>query len=1193
MIDPTLFGNNSIGPAEGLTLDPAQQVGALEPTAANLLPAEKVLAGSQVAQEGISSQRAADRERAGVLASVGASMNLWVTKGIYDRVTAPTFEAEEGFSPASVIKNTPFKLTEDEFNWLNGAKSTADGLYRREYIEQKREMQQAAGDHVVASMLTSAIDPAFLVLTPLTARAVSLARGGSTMSGVLSAAGAMGVQAAAQGPLDEKSLILNGLINGAAGKFLYRPGKGMVKADQDFPDQALQAVTDDFGNVRTASSTKPKVRLVTPAEYVDEVIPAKPAVYEDVVVPEVAPIYADKIPHVVSRSTPNYGYRGENFTLKFQSDVDRAAYIVGGSGKSKAHATALGWAMAATGKTEAELVELGNTIRRDLKQRVSGATDDRRLMGTGALELPKYYTGEVKRIVLKQGVPAGTKRVLKSEAVPETTVRKMVRDAVWAEDVPAPLRPDNLVDPVATVRAVDDALAEKGFGQRIGEKLQWNMRKTMAGYGPVGNKIANLLFDNNSDLSLTSVESHRSAIRTDLVGYQHVYEDALRAAVADDGYGLLKGIFNPRKASAVQARIERDVQLEMFRREQLTRQGRPLSFENVQPRVKVMADALDNLHAKALQELKAAGVEGADDLVQKAGWHHRKWSSSKIDDITNRWVAAGLTPEKAHQKVVSLVGLSLRRANGWDRQMAYDVGAAIVNRALRTGYFEDALFNVPAGEGMLKQFRDLLHAEGVTGQRLERILDVMRQNSDDAGKAGFMKHRVDLDYRAVDFINGEAVSIVDLIDNRLSTIVDQYMDGVSTQAAFARNGLRKASDIEDLRTELSHSITDPHMRKQAVELFDNSINHMKGLPAGQSVNENMRLVGAYGRMIALANSGLWQATEYATMMKEYGVLKSLKYAMAEMPGFKSLMETAATDKRVSTSLKDILERHSDQYLRLRPFLHRFEDNFDMGSNDAMHLSAQQAGQLVPYVNVMKYIHGHQARMSANLIVDRLKQAAGGNRKAQAALQKYGIEGQVMDRLKTAITKHGANVDKWDNALWRTVRPAFGKMMDEAVLHQRLGDMPAFATFDNVGKFIFTYRSFVLTAHNKVLAGGMARDGLGAVILMALYQFPLAAMAVQAQSVVNGKGSLSTADMAKKAFGQMGALGAFAEIAGVATGSKSQVGAPGLIPVDRAIGVFGAVAQGNMPKAGDLTFQMLPVLSLIQPIRAFEKLQKEE
>lgn len=51
---------------------------------------------------------------------------------------------------------------------------------------------------------------------------------------------------------------------------------------------------------------------------------------------------------------------------------------------------------------------------------------------------------------------------------------------------------------------------------------------------------------------------------------------------------------------------------------------------------------------------------------------------------------------------------------------------------------------------------------------------------------------------------------------------------------------------------------------------------MKGLPAGQSVNDSMRLLSAYGRMIALANSGLWQATEYATMMGQYGLLKTIK-----------------------------------------------------------------------------------------------------------------------------------------------------------------------------------------------------------------------------------------------------------------------------------------------------------------------------
>lgn len=44
-----------------------------------------------------------------------------------------------------------------------------------------------------------------------------------------------------------------------------------------------------------------------------------------------------------------------------------------------------------------------------------------------------------------------------------------------------------------------------------------------------------------------------------------------------------------------QARLEKKVQLEMFVAEQLQRQGRPISYENVRQEVKRMADALDNL----------------------------------------------------------------------------------------------------------------------------------------------------------------------------------------------------------------------------------------------------------------------------------------------------------------------------------------------------------------------------------------------------------------------------------------------------------------------------------------------------------------------------------------------------------------------------------------------------------------------
>lgn len=1028
-IDPTLFGGTpEVGEVQ---VQPGAAGSLIQPTPANPQPSGAGFAKTADAAEGAAVMAAGDRERGTILESVGASIRQWDTTRIYDRMTAPEFPQDASFKLSDFLPNIPIKLTPDDEGYLQKSKSLDEAKYKLSYIQELRQAATVSGDHGFASFMAGAIDPMYFVTTPLSAGAGTVLKAGRLGAAVIAGGAAVGVQLAGEGPRSDYELISNALLNAAPAAMLYKPGKGLVKADADFPDAELRDAVN-----------KPHLRMVEPAKYVQD--------------------------------------------------------------------------------------DFGNQVK--------------------------------------------------------------VADAVY-EDVPQALRTNQIQDPVAVAHEVE-RVVNSNVKNSLGESLQWNMRKSMAGFGDVGKKVADLLYDNNSDLSINSVESHKVAVRSDLTALQHVYEDGMRSALAEDGFGLWQRILHPKRANAHQATIEADLAIEMYRREQLTRQGRPVTHENVQPRIKAMADALDSVHSRALQELKAAGVEGAEELVSKAGWHHRKWSSSKIDDMEARFVAAGKTAEQAHQEVAKLVGLSLRRANGWDRQMAYDIGAAIVNRAKRKGYFEDTLFNSAAGEGTMKQMRDMLREEGITGPRLERVLDVIRQQSDDTGKAGFLKHRVDLDYSASAFIDGQQVRVFDLIDNRITTTVDQYLDGVSSQVAFARKGMRKMSDIEDMRTELLHSITDPQKRAAAKELFDNTINHLQGKPTGQAVNENLRIMGAYGRMISLANSGIWQATEYAGILGKYGALKTIKYAMAEMPGFKGMMETAAKDKRISGHLKDVLTRHSDQNLRVRPFTHRFEDNFEIGTNNAIHLAAQQAGQTVPYFNAMKFIHGHQARVSANLVVNRLEMAAKGDGKAAQMLQRYGIESHVMDKLKQEFSLHGDNIDKWSDGVWANVRPAFSKMMDEAVLHQRLGDMPAFAQFDQVGKFLFTYRSFVLTSHNKMLAGGLAREGLGAVSLIMAYQMPLAAVAVQAQSVLQGKGPLSVQDMAGKAGGQMGSFGMFSEIWGIASGNKSSWGSPGLIPVDRAIGAASQAFKGDAAGTGGALAQMIPLFGLLQPVRAASNLAKD-
>lgn len=1161
-IDPTLFSGEPIREVTEFTPAGAE-VGAVVPQ--RTVPMESLLQGSALDQLGDGIRRAADRERATRIESIGAALMSSDGARLIESMTKPGFEPDAGgFDLKEAIGNTAIAMTEDELDYMRGTRSAAEYAYKVARIKELRDAQQAQGDNPFTSMIGGVIgDPMTLAGVGLTGGAGMLMRGASTgmrgrvLAGTLNAAGAGVGAALGEGPVSTHDVVANMLLNGAAGAWAFKPGVGRVKVDPDFPQDELADIAR-----QTATQASPIAdpfvgpvgrRMVSPERVIDEVVTGKPVEFA--------------------------GKDGRKYTLELDSDYNITARF-GDEIVGELESAPLGYTFGDGTPSQAAWMGVEPAHARN---GVNTAMND-----FAEAKVPGY--SRKSNLFTEDGAAwfAGSQGKPRTRFT-EQTLRR-TEEAVY-EDYPAPLRPGAhlTASPDSIVRAVDQELSKAPGG--VWEKLQWNIRKSMASFGETGRKIADLLFDNNSDLGTHSMESHRWSIRQELTGLQRQWEDTLRESMATEGAGILKRITSPRQAAAKQAEIEQQVQREMFRREQFNRQGLPTHDPSVPKHITQMADQLDAVHALALKELKAAGVEGAEDLVAKAGWHHRRWSSTKIDDAIEKFKQSGLTEDAARMKIGDMVGLSIRRASPrMDMETARDIGHVIINRALRKGYFEDNIMSGGHSAGELAQIRDMLKSEGVTGARAERIMDALRTSTDEQGKAGFMKHRMDLDYKASTFVNGQQISVMDLIDTQMTRNVDQYLDQVSTQAAMARKGIRSQSQLDDLRNELAHSLPEGK-RGEAVKLFDQIMDHFYGRPSGQEMNKHMRNMGVYGRMIALANSGLWQTTEYATMMAKYGMLKTAKYALKEMPLIRTVLKDAKANPGVGRQLHDLLTQHSEQNVRIRPFTNRFEDGFEYGAGDTATLLGQTGGQLVPYVNAMKYIHTHQARMASNLVIDRLSMASKGNAKALAALEKYGLGSQVMDKLKAQINAHGHNVDAWDDGVWAAVRPAFGKMMDEAVLHARLGDMPAFAMFDNVGKFLFTYRSFMLTAHNKILAGGLARDGMGPTALIMAYQFPLAAMAVQAQSLMQGKGVLSEQEMAAKAMGQMGGLGFGAEIAGVASGQKGVFGSPGLIPVDRAYKLVGSALQGKFEQTAGTAAQMIPIISLT-PARNLGKLLED-
>lgn len=748
----------------------------------------------------------------------------------------------------------------------------------------------------------------------------------------------------------------------------------------------------------------------------------------------------------------------------------------------------------------------------------------------------------------------------------------------------------NNADPEVVAKAIDKH--ETSLAGKLGQKLSWSLHKTLASYGKEGKRIADLLVDNSIDMTGDSVVSQTRAIRADLAAPQYAYEDKLKEALAERGFGTLKRIFTPRAALKEQQTIEREVMQELWGREQAGRQGRKW-MSQASPATRAMADDIDRMNAMALAEMKSAGVKGAEDIAEKSGYVSRKWDISKLDTMEQALVAAGQTEEIARKNIRRMVQASLRRANGWDDVLSSDIAKALLDRTRRKGYFEDSAFRSHAGNEAIAELRDILQGSGIRGDRLQQAIDVIAGKVDEAGKSSVLKHRVDLDMKSgMAMPDGSFVTVADLLNTDLTRIQEQYLDHVAGRSALARKGLGDVSSVGQLKADLMHSIPAENTRREASDLFDQTMNSILGNPVGEQLPDLMRNSQAVTRMVGLASSGLWQVTEFAPAMARYGALKTLGYMFKELPGVSKLFSNAARDGSTATQLHSILTRNASADIRMRPFVQRMEDNFDVPPSATVTMALQQAQQMVPYLNAQKFVQTKQARVVANLVLDSLDKAGRGDKRAIAAWEQYGLKSHIVVELSDELKRAGSDTSKWSDGVWEKVRGPLTKAMDDAVLRNRTGEIPAFAQFSQVGKFIFTFRSFVLGAHNKVLAGTLGREGFAGLGLLMLYQMPLAMLATAANGQIQGKPVKDEKDLVTKAFGQMGSFGLFSEAFGVLSGQKQQFGAPGLIAIDRLYKTAGQAAQGNWSQAASAGMAATPILSIIPGLRAIGETFKE-
>lgn len=1250
LVDPQVYNS----PEFDATLPERANAARANYTAPTDVPQANVLVGQQSTAQANIQEQENSRVDSTVGQSIDAAIDEMTPMAAYRAFTGPTFDADPNFKVGEQLPGITMQLNEDDRQFLLKSKSEDEFQYRLGNIDRFNRNSDIMGDNMAVAFGMMALDPAYLAIDVVSAGAghlAAVARIGKTgqrlatgVTGAAGAAGLMQVEGMTR-PLSTGEVVAGALLNGAASAAFYNPvAKRVQKADENFPSGPLRDVAqgrteptlgDMAGDVAKETPVYAKTVKAGSAGAGPQYLPNTETTASTVLRnlgttsnDSLVRVFANRMAEMLDTDIPMGTVAG----------VRRSAYDLGRN-RIVMHQGADEWTQlheiahamtanrlrygrtapdSAIGKVSKQIEELHATVKQAAKGKAlspeaqyyvknpdefmaglySGNKDfydflkSIPVQGTSALHA---LVDKVRQIL---GIPAGEVNALtraigltddlmqKPLTVKSTVIEADGKHSVYTSGLlqSPPSDPSKLA---AAIIQNEDKLTV-----RIAKGLSWSLHKSLAQFSTEMKRAADILVDDPLDMTGNSVVSQSRAIRADLAPLQYRYEDKLKEVMASQGFGLLKRIMNPKTALAQQNVIEEKVMMELLARQDAQRLGR-VHLPHGDKNIKDMADSLDAIGKASLAEMKASGVRGAEEVDEAAGYFTRRWDLAKIESIEKALMDSGLAEGAARNKVVGMLAQGMRRANGWDADLAGDIAKALVDRTRRKGYFEDSAFRSHVGNDNLKEVRDILEGAGVRGDRLQRAMDVMAGVTDEAGKASIMKHRIAIDMKAgIMMPDGTFRTVANLIDSNMTNITERYLDTVAGRSGLARLGLEDQSAVDNLRKSALASIKGEGERGKAAQLFDNTIAAIQGKPVGDDMPAFMRASQAATRMVGLASSGLWQVTEYAPMMARYGALTTLKHMLKEMPGARQLFDSVSKDVGASTQLKDILTRNSSADIRMRPFVTRLEDNFEIPHSANVQLALSQAQQLVPYMNAQKYVQTHQARVMSNLMVDSLTKAVKGDKRAQHAFEQYGLKPHIMVELADDIKRHGMDTAKWSEGTWDKVRGPLTKAADDAVLRNRTGEIPAFAQFSQLGKFIFTFRSFVLGAHNKVLAGTLARDGLAGLSLALLYQFPLAMMANLANATIQGKPIKDEKELVSKSLGQMGAFGLFSEAFGIISGEKQQFGAPGLIMIDRLYKTAGQAAAGNVGGTLESAVSATPILSIIPGVRAIGAALKE-
>lgn len=659
---------------------------------------------------------------------------------------------------------------------------------------------------------------------------------------------------------------------------------------------------------------------------------------------------------------------------------------------------------------------------------------------------------------------------------------------------------------------------------------------------------------------------------------------------------------------------------------------------NVDPLIKAAADKLDDFYKWSLEIEKGrpgqGSVAGMKDAVPQSGYTPQAWASSAY----RRMIDSG----RKHKDIVQAIFENYKTVYPAIKDTDLKIYAKALADRMKLGSTEGStnILSWINADGREAVELFIARQNNVSPVRAKAIVDGLTGARQTAGRAGYTKQRMDVDY---DFIASNGIKLGDLLENDLYGLAVRRAHSSAGRAALARKGFYSRTDWENMvnaamseqeellgRVKTTSPRTGNPMQDTALKVKDayqdfidnpmkmsredlNEIyNYFSGAPVRGGSGKWISTMKKVANLSLLGQLGFSQAAEFGVTMAAMGTKKFFK----DLP---KAAKAAISDpgSGLHQDLKMLGTYTPDDRL------HRFDQTYATESmkNDQAWFAKfnhvlNSAGRVQGFTSLFFQMQRTQHTMAVDATVNKLFMHYNGTKpiSANRIRDMLGDENTLGPKLQQYIqngtVKFDAdgyvetlNLDQWNIDDVDAFARAINASTHQLIQRPMIGESSLAFYGDGVASLFFHLKSFPLLAMEKQFVRNARiadRESMGAF----LFSLGTAALAYTAKQAINlREDNLDFESIARGTF-QMnniaGWLPLWTDPIGGMLGmdqdygrSTSILSTPAAIPtIDRLLRMPSVFFQDDVSRSDIYALQSIPIVGNMIGFTALANLWKD-